>query len=196
MGDAPDSILRRLKKRIFPEVPDFFALILDQCRLAEDCAAALVSFMETADAEHARRVVELEHQGDLIRSRNLDILHNAFSTPMDREDIYQAIAAIDDILNYAKTTVREMEVLQLAPDEHTLAMARLMHDGCAALTIGFGKLQKTPLAAEQDAVIAHKTERSTEKVYRKALVELFDPSHYLNTLTARMRMPLASSWRR
>jgi len=37
------------------------------------------------------------------------------------------------------------------------------------------------------ASAAHKTERSTEKVYRKALAELFNPEHYLLTLTAQQK---------
>jgi uncharacterized protein Yka (UPF0111/DUF47 family) len=181
------TLLNKLKNRIFPEVPDFYRLINDQAHLAVECTAALVTYMHSGQDEHASHVSELEHRGDRLKSRNLAILHHAFATPIDREDIYQAVAAIDDILNYAKTTVREMQVLHLTPDEHTLAMATLMHEGALALERGFAKLKKTPLAAEVDASAAHKTERSTEKVYRKALAELFNPEHYLLTLTAQQK---------
>lgn len=192
MSTPPESWLQRLKHRIFPVVPDFYRLISDQCRMASDCTSALVTFMETGSPEQGAHVCELEHQGDRLKTRNLATLHHAFATPIDREDIYRAIAAIDDILNYAKTTVREMQALHLEPDEHTLAMARLMHQGALALERGFGKLEKTPLAADSDANEAHKTERATEKLYRKALAELFNPQHYLETLTEAQKQDAAA----
>lgn len=181
------SWLQRLKERIFPPVTDFYQLLNQQCDLVEQGMAALAQYMASGDEQAALRVKTLEHQGDKAKQLNLDALHQAFATPMDREDIYRAIAAIDDILNYAKTTVKEMELLQIKPDEHTLEMAKLMHQGARALKHGFAQLEKQPLAAEADAVEAHKTERMTEKVYRKALAELFDPAHYLQTQTTEQR---------
>lgn len=190
MSHPRESFLTRLKHRLFPDMPDFYRLLNDQCRLAATGTAALVTFMETGGEEQAAHVCEIEHRGDRLKTRNLHALHRAFATPIDREDIYRSIAALDDILNYAKTTVREMQVLHLDPDEHTLAMARLMHEGALALEQGFGKLEKHPLGAEADATAAHKTERSTEKVYRKALAELFDPAHYRDTQTEAQRQDL------
>lgn len=189
MSDTPKApFLQRIIQRVFPPTVDFYGLINEQCHLVEKGTTALVDFMKTDNAESANKVRELEHKGDLLKQHHLDKLHRAFSTPMDREDIYRAFAAIDDILNYAKTTVKEMQVLGLKPDEHTLAMAQLMNEGMHALTQGFAKLEKQPLAAEADAVKAHKTERTTEKIYRKALAELFDPSHYVQTLTNAQRL--------
>ncbi len=175
--------IRRLIERVFPRTPDFYRLLNNQCDLVVAGTAALVSYMESNDDTCVQRVFDIEAQGDKVKQHNMNTLHRAFTTPIDREDIYQAIAAIDDILNYAKTTVMEMQVLGLAPDEHTLAMAVLMQQGAEALQHGFVKLEKHPLAAEADALLALKTERSTEVVYRQALAELFDPEHYIKTLT-------------
>ena len=48
---------------------------------------------------------------DELKRRNMVVLNQAFATPMDREEIYRAIEGIDHVINYAKTTVREMELL-------------------------------------------------------------------------------------
>jgi uncharacterized protein Yka (UPF0111/DUF47 family) len=100
---------------------------------------------------------------------------------MDREDLYRAIEGLDHIVNYAKTTVREMELLKVQPDSYTLEMAELLHKGTIALQAGFGKLSTEPASAEQDAKAARKAERNTEKIYRKALAELLDPNHFIQT---------------
>lgn len=172
-GPAP-SVLGRVLGRVFPRTPDFFAALGDQCRLAVEAMEAFVGFMETADPALAARVRELEHDADRVKDRNMDLLNKAFSTPMDREDLYRAISTIDHVINYAKTTVREMELLGVAPDAFTVEMSVFLRDGTEALRDGYQVLAKTPAAAEGYAQAARKAERNTEKAYRRALVELFD----------------------
>jgi uncharacterized protein Yka (UPF0111/DUF47 family) len=183
MSETNSTVLDRLAARLFPRTPDFYALLIEQCATAEECTTSLTHFMRSGDVQHANRVRELEHAGDRLKVRNLDILHRAFSTPMDREDIFRAITAIDNILNYAKSTVREMTLLGLPPDEHTLAMAELLQHGAESLRTGFTALEKDPERAEREAEKVRKTERHTEKIYRAALAELFDAEHYVATKT-------------
>ena len=178
-----DTLISRLVGRLFPRTPDFYALLNEQCDTLTVGTAALVNYMRTGDEMDANEVRAQEHIGDKVKRRNLDILHGAFSTPIDREDIYRAITSIDEVLNYAKTTVREMQTLSLPPNEHTLAMAELLHQGAEALRDGFRVLEKQPLEAEELARAAQKTERLTEKIYRVSLAELLDPKHFAATLT-------------
>ncbi len=182
-SESDDSLIKRLIDRVFPHAPDFYALLNDQCDAVVIGTAALLSFMRSGDERHANEVRAQEHVGDKIKHRNLDILHGAFSTPIDREDIYRAISSLDDVLNYAKTTVREMQILSLPPDEHTLAMAELLDQGAQALRNGFRVLEKEPDRAEIYASEARKTERLTEKIYRVSLAELLNPEHFAATLT-------------
>jgi len=178
-----ETLIGRLVGRLFPRAPDFYSLLNDHCDVVVSGTEALLAYMRTGEERHADEVREYEHVGDRIKRRNLDVLHGAFSTPMDREDIYRAITSIDDILNYSKTTVREMQIFALPPDEHTLAMAELLHQGALALRDGFRVLEKDPDQAEVHAIDARKTERNTEKLYRASLAELLDPAHYAATLT-------------
>lgn len=189
--DQP-SLLRRLARRIVPPGTYFYALLVEQVAVVHEGTASLVQFMESGDAEAAKRVRALERQGDRVKARNLQLLNEAFSTPMDREDISRAITTLDTILNYAKSTVIEMAELNLPPDEHTRAMARWLQSGTDALCRGFSDLEQDPEAADAAAEVARKTERKTEKIYRAALAELFDAQHYLNTLTPAQRAQAAA----
>lgn len=181
MSGESNSVVSRLVDRVFPRMPDFYGLINDQCDLAVEAMTEFVAFMSSGNWDKAKRVRELEKQGDELKARNIDVLNKAFSTPMDREDLYRAIVTIDHIINYAKTTVREMELLEVQPDSYTLEMAELLHQGALALQQGFSKLSTDPASAEEDADAARKAERNTEKIYRKALAELLDPDHYIKT---------------
>lgn len=187
-GTSPPRV-SALLNAMFPRMPDFHGLLNDQCDLVVRAMDEFVAFMETGDAAKAKKVRQLEHEGDKLKARNIDVLNRSFSTPFDREDIYRAITTIDEGLNYAKTTVREMEVLGIEPDTHMLEIARLLHQGAKALQTGFARLKANPLAAERDAAAVRKTERQTEKVYRKAIAELFDPEHYAQELAERRREP-------
>jgi hypothetical protein len=174
VSENGSSVLTKVVGRVFPRMPNFFELLNEQCELAVQAMTVFVEFMETGSEENALRVRELEHDADRIKDRNMDVLNKAFSTPMDREELYRAISTIDHIINYAKTTVREMEVLSVAPDEFTLEMATNLRDGTAALRDGYRKLATDPGGAEADAQAARKAERNTEKAYRRALAALFD----------------------
>ncbi|MEO5341416.1 MAG: DUF47 family protein [Magnetococcus sp. MYC-9] len=170
----PPSLMSRFLENIFPKVPDFFGLLDDQCEVMTQCMEAMEAFMESQDEQKATLIRELEKRGDEIKARNLAILAKAFATPLDREDIYRAITSIDMILNYAKTTVREMEALQLAPDAHMLAMVRVMKKGTDALQRGFAKLSFDPLGAVEDEQAVHASEHEVETCYREALADMFD----------------------
>lgn len=169
-----NSLLTRLVDRVLPRTPDFFSLVDEQCDQAVRTLDELVNFMESRDSAVGKHVREMEKEGDELKRRNLDVLNRAFSTPMDREDIYRAIVDVDHIMNYAKTTVREMELFGVTPDRYTLQMAQHLRDGAVALQDGFRLLRKNAVQAEKGAEAAHKAERNVEKVYRKALVELFE----------------------
>jgi len=182
MGGDKASVLIRLVDRVFPRMPDFYTLLNEQCDLAVKAMEVFVQFIEDGSADKAREVRAMEKRGDRLKARNLDILNRSFSTPIDREDIYRAIASIDHIVNYAKTTTREIEALKLQPDVYMLELAVGLQGGTYALQRGYRKLSSEPAHAEEDAQAARKAERNAEKVYRRALADLFSPERYLEEL--------------
>jgi uncharacterized protein Yka (UPF0111/DUF47 family) len=182
MSGSSNSIVTRLVDRVFPIMPDFYGLIGAQAEQVCQSMDVFVKFMETGDMEIGNEVRAKEKEGDELKARHMEILNHAFATPMDREDIYRAIVTIDEILNYAKTTVREIEALDIKPDEHMAEMARLMRDGSRELRDGYKKLSDKPMQAEENAAAARKAERNTEKVYRAALADLFSADHLVEAL--------------
>jgi uncharacterized protein len=179
------SIFRRLFDRVFPKMPDFFALLTEQCQHVGVTAGRLVEFMETGDPNVGQLIRQDEHEADRVKIRNLHTLNEAFSTPIDREDLYRAIIDLDEIVNYCKTTVSEMEVLGLAPDKHCLEMAMHIKLGSDALAQGYARLAKEPAAAAADADAARKAERRVEKNYRRAIAELFVGDDYIHMFKRR-----------
>ncbi len=183
--EAKTSILHRLLERIFPKMPNFFALLTEQCEHVSQTAGRLVEFMETGDPAVGQCIRQDEHEADRVKIRNLHTLNEAFSTPIDREDLYRAIVDLDEIVNYCKTTVSEMEVLGLGPDKHCLDMAMHIKLGTDALVHGYACLANAPAAAAADADAARKAERRVEKIYRRAIAELFVGDDYIHMFKRR-----------
>lgn len=179
------TLLSRLIGRIFPRTPNFFLLLSEQARQVEHTVGLLVEFMATGSPDIARQIKKDEHLADKVKVMNIHTLNEAFSTPIDREDIYRAITMLDEIVNYCKDTVNEMDALGVAPDEYTREMAGLLHAGAVSLVNGFGKLDKMPADAAVDADLARKANRKVEKLYRKALASLFQGTDYIHMFKRR-----------
>ncbi|MBI1175753.1 MAG: DUF47 family protein [Sideroxydans sp.] len=179
------TILATIMDRVFPKAPDFFTMITEQTLKVAHTVDLLVEYMENNDNGISEALKEDVHAADLLKVRNLHELNDAFSTPIDREDIYRAIMSLDDIVMYCKTTVHEMDVLEVTPDDFTRQMALLLKEGVAALVNGYSKLSVNPASAALDADTARKAERHAEKLYRTALPQLFQGTDYINIFKRR-----------
>lgn len=169
------SWLGRLRDRLLPRLPDFYGFLVEQCGVADRGCGQLLELLESGDPARGDAVREIEREGDALKARNLEALHHSFATPMDREDFYQAVEAMDDIVNYARATVRELELFGLAPDRFMVEMARGIRTGTEALLRSCLALEHEPEEADRHARAAIRSERLVEGVYREALAELFDP---------------------
>jgi len=167
------SIFRRLLERVVPPVPDFFSLLTEQSRLVTETIRNLEYYMSTNDLGIEKLLTEEEHLADTVKNKNLHTLNVAFSTPIDREDIYRSIIALDFIITHCKSTVNEMVDLQIAPDAAMQQMTQELLLGCRALEAGYELLSKDPSQVEQQATLARRSHRHIERHYRRSLAQLF-----------------------
>lgn len=185
MDQEPPSLFSRLLDRVFPKMPDFFGLLVEQSSNVANTVGLLVEYFESANDDIGMEIRKEEHVADQIKVRNIQILNQAFATPMDREDIYRSVMDLDEVVNYCKTTVYEMYVLDIRPDAHMVEMAKLLQQGAIHLADGFLKLGRDPKTASEDARLARKAERNVEKAYRAALADLFQGTDYISMFKKR-----------
>lgn len=185
MSEPSPSLFKRIINRIAPKAPDFHRLLNEQVAGVLAGVELLVEFMETNSVEVAAKLLDQEHKSDDIKVRNLQILHEAFSTPIDREDIYRAIVGLDEVVNYCKTTVKEMDVFGVQAGKHDLDMSMRIRDGALALRDGYARLRNAPDEVAAFCHVGHKSERTVEKTYRQALAELFQGTDFINMFKRR-----------
>ncbi len=167
----------------------FIALLIEQAEFAVKGLAALQSYVNQPDHDLAQKVNRMEKEADEVRRVLIDELNQTFVTPIDREDIFALSRAIDDVLDYADSTIEEMELLEIQPNAFIQRMVSLLHDAAHEIHQGVLRLEDHPNVAVDHAVRAKALENRMETVYREALADLFsnarDVDDLLNILKLR-----------
>ena len=106
----------------------FLKLIHDQASITLEGLEALKTFMIARDPEASVLLSSKEKEADEARRILIDELNKTFITPFDREDIFLLSRTIDDVLDYAYSTVSEMEILKVEPTKYMQQMASILRD--------------------------------------------------------------------
>jgi len=161
------------KNPLKPTRDRFITRLVHQSEACVAGLSALVDYAKDPSEAHARTVREAEERGDEERRLLIDELNRTFVTPLDREDLFALSRAIDDVLDYAWTTVDEMEMFKMPTNPHVVKMAEAMHDAGKELLTAMLRLADHPAVANEHAVRAKQLENRVEKFYREALADLF-----------------------
>jgi len=167
----------------------FIELLTQQAKLNEEGLAALVAYFEKPTKRRADVVDKLETEADEIRRILIDELNRTFVTPFDREDIHALSRAIDDMLDYAYTTVVEMSILEVQPNTYMRDIGLLLVKSANEIHMGVQRLSDHPGVAQNHAVRSKQIENQVEHLYRRALADLFhqpkDAEHIVEMLKLR-----------
>ncbi len=167
----------------------FLKLIHDQASLTLEGLEALKTYLDTQSPEASALLNTKEKEADEARRILIDELNKTFVTPFDREDIFSLSRTIDDVLDYAYSTVSEMEILKVGPTSFMFRMASLLRDAAYEISMAVDRLQDHPAVANDHAQRAKALENRVEDVYREAIADLFagaeDIQHVVKMLKLR-----------
>ncbi len=156
-----------------PRQSNFLKILTEHARLTAEGMAALEEYMQAADEACGKRISRLEKEADEQRRILIDELNRTFVTPIDREDLFALSRAIDDVIDYAHTTVYEMHVLEIKPDDHLREFASVLNKAAEEIYLAVQHLQERPNLALTHATRAKELENRAEHLYRQALADLF-----------------------
>jgi predicted phosphate transport protein (TIGR00153 family) len=151
----------------------FISLIHQQAALTLEGMDILKEYMSNPGQLLADRLTAKEKEADEARRILIDELNRTFITPFDREDIFALSRAIDDVLDYAYSTVNEMVIFKVEATSYMVRMAALLRDAAFELLQAVDRLEKNPRVASEHAQRAKALENRVEDVYREALADLF-----------------------
>jgi len=168
----------------------FVSLLIEQADKTVEGMNLLVKWFKKEQSQEEAlldKIRKKEMEADEIRRVLIDELHNSFVTPLDREDIFNLSLHIDDMLDYAYTTVEEMQLFEIDIDDHVLEMVKTIRDATEELSLGVQRLNGNPRVAIEHGRRAKKLENQVEAIYRTAIAELFQNASDFNEIMEMMR---------
>lgn len=175
---------RNRTRWFLPETPDVVGMLQKQ---ADITVRGMDAFADWAGGDIARAddVRQAEHECDEVRRALVDAVSQAFTTPLQPEDLFQLSRDLDKVINGAKNTVRESEAMEFPPDQASADMAVLLAEGVRHLQTAFNALdRKSPGSATEAADSAVKAQRNLERTYRLAAGNLLTLTD-ISTVTGR-----------
>ena len=167
----------------------FLELLIKQAEYSVLGMQKLLEYVKEPSEALAMAVTQLEKEADEVRRILIDELNKTFVTPIDREDIFALSLTIDDVLDYADTTVEEMHLLGVQPNAFLERMVSLLTEAAREIHMGVQRLEDHPNVANDHAVRAKALENRVETVYREAIADLFamprDIDHVVEMLKLR-----------
>ncbi|MEW6376743.1 MAG: DUF47 family protein [Thermodesulfobacteriota bacterium] len=175
----------RRRKSFSSSESRFFEILARQSLKTVEGLEALWNFAQNGTKENANLVRNIEREADELRRILIEELDKTFITPLDREDIYALSRAIDDVVDYANTTVDEMEIYEVKGDHHIKEMVNILRKAARELNDAVKILKDYPKIASEHAVKAKTYENTMEKAYHVALADLFKGSDTVYMLKMR-----------
>lgn len=149
------SIKSFFKKYIVPHEIDFIAMLQEQSLVTHKIIKDLYECFIDEDEQDCQSIIEDENKTEQIKKRNMEMLLNAFITPIDRESIYRAVTQLDWVAISVKHFVQETKAYKVDSLTQYKDIFHLIYSASEVLNEGFEALD--------DAVHA-KVSRKADKV--------------------------------
>jgi predicted phosphate transport protein (TIGR00153 family) len=153
--------------------------------MSEKGLKLLCDFVRQPSEALAMQVDQTEKEADELRRQLIEAINLTFVTPIDREDIFALSRTLDDMVDYANTTVEEMMLFQAATNAHIQKMADALYDGARFITQAVTALPRLDNGLQEYIIKAKKSENRIEHLYREALADLFKTSEVITIVKMR-----------
>lgn len=169
----------KFRFRLVPRDEGFYELFVRLATKVQEGAAVYEEMMSSFQdlPARARRLKDLEHEGDEATHEIMRRLNTVFVTPFDHEDIHRLASELDDVLDHIEAAGDLLvlhKIEQPLPDMK--AQASILMQAAAITRDALGKL---PRFRELDEywVEVDRLENEGDRIYRQAVADLFGGDH-------------------
>ncbi len=161
---------------LIPKEEKFFILFQEMTKLLIEGAQYLKELTENYDKiqELQKKIKDVEHEGDKKTHEIIQKLNKTFITPIDREDIYDLAAALDDILDLIDASAQRMALYKIdSITSECRSFAFIILKSCQALDRAVRKMDKKHEEVNESFVEINELENEADRVLRESLGKLF-----------------------
>jgi hypothetical protein len=124
-------------------------------------------------ARYADQIKEIELACDDLSSKITQKLNSTFITPIDREDIFQLVTELDDVIDMINDLARRLEIYHVSrPRPEAAEIAGLLGRATAEIQGAFNMLEQKQEVGDHCRTIAQ-IEKRADSLYREAVRRLF-----------------------
>jgi predicted phosphate transport protein (TIGR00153 family) len=165
-----------VKLSLVPKDQDYFRMFSELAATLDAAAQELVRLMSNyGDAKAiTARILEHEHVGDKIVHDIVKRLNRSFITPIDREDIYDLVATMDEVLDNIEAAADAMLLYRVTePTVFARRQADVIAKATALLHQIIDDLEKRTDLMER-VIGVNSLENEGDRIVRDAIAALFD----------------------
>jgi predicted phosphate transport protein (TIGR00153 family) len=170
-----------------PKEGRFFELFKDQSNLITEAAVEFRELLAHLDEveKRVRNIKDIEHKGDEITHTTMDLLHQTFITPLDREDIHELSSTLDDVLDFIDAAAQRVllfEIKQMPNEGRELAEVCVQATQKVQVAVGHLDNLKDPTAIKKLCVEINRLENEADHILRAAVAKLFRDENDIKNL--------------
>jgi len=161
---------------LVPKEHRYFSIFSEMGANVEAAGKLLLELMEdySEAKSKTRSILEHEHVGDKLVHDIVKRLNSTFVTPLDREDIYDLAATLDEILDNIEAAA-DMVMLYRVGDitEQARRQAEVIAKATPLLKECMDNLEK-PKGLDERIIAINSLENDGDRILRDAMASLFD----------------------
>ena len=140
-----------------------------QAEKTVDCLDFLANNLDEISDKSIKEKKKLIDELIEIKTVLHDDLHNTFITPIDREDIYNISISLFEMAYYSLTTLEEMHMFEVKPDEFIRVMVEKVKSEATEIYKAIDRLMKNPRVSYDHLIKITKMETRIDRIYRDAV---------------------------
>lgn len=174
-----------LLDHLFPLEYDFFKMLADQAGKNHEGIQTLYAWALSGAAQDDHALADRIREADDLRMHMEACLIQAFSTPVDRGDIYSISVVMDKVIDYAGSTLASMQAFGVKADETIIFMLGQLQAGAGLFAEAVGQLGLRPETAGRTIPAIRRTHQEIEQHYRDGIAALFAAGDPMTALKCR-----------
>jgi uncharacterized protein len=166
--------------RLLPRETSFFDFFEQHAALTVEGTKEFLSLVSNGVGANsmlkAQRILEIEHETDVITHRCIEALHKTFITPIDRDDIHLLIGRMDDIMDCVEAASDRIilyKVKEVMPEARDLADVLVRAAEGVAQAIKGLRNKRDWETVLQRCIDINRCENEADAILRRALARLF-----------------------
>ncbi|MBQ9115366.1 MAG: DUF47 family protein [Clostridia bacterium] len=157
---------------------NFYDLLTRQAEVLAKGMRLLNEYCLTSNESIADAVIKAEDEGDMVRRIMIDEINKSFVTPIDREDLFKLSAKLDEILDYAKTSVDEIRLFDVKPDSEMCEVTATLLEMSEHIILAISNIERHEAIAADEAIYVKSLENKVGDICVKALANLFNEADF------------------